>query len=145
MIYEALYDYDDELRTQFGDLVCGTDEAGRGPLAGPVSCAAVILRAGDRFEWLNDSKKVTEKRREKLCDEIKSRCLFFSFVFIDNRVIDEINILWASMLGMSRAVEKLKAAPSLVLADGNRAPDCGKIETRCVVHGDAVSASIAAA
>ena len=145
MIYEPLYIFDDELRAEYGPLLCGCDEAGRGPLAGPVSCAAVILKPEERFEWLNDSKKVSEKRRERLFAEITERALYYKIVFIDNKTIDEINILRASLEGMKRAALSLGVAPSYIAFDGGLAPECGDIPCGCVVRGDARSASIAAA
>ncbi|MDO4567123.1 MAG: ribonuclease HII, partial [Oscillospiraceae bacterium] len=103
MIYEELFEYDDIARSKAGGALCGCDEAGRGPLAGPVCCAAVVLAPEDRFEWLTDSKKVSEKRRESLYEQITLRALAYSVVFIDNKRIDEINILRASLEGMRQA------------------------------------------
>ena len=125
-------------------IICGVDEAGAGPLAGRVYAAAVILPKGWDALWLNDSKKVTEKRREVLYDQITAEALAWSVAWADEKEIDEINILNARMLAMERAVAGLSVRPDLALVDGNRAPnlDC-PLET--VVKGDGKSASIAAA
>ena len=125
-------------------IICGVDEAGAGPLAGRVYAAAVILPKGWDAPYLNDSKKVTEKRREVLYDQITAEALAWSVAWADEKEIDEINILNARMLAMERAVAGLSVRPDLALVDGNRAPnlDC-PLET--VVKGDGKSASIAAA
>ena len=124
--------------------ICGVDEAGAGPLAGRVYAAAVILPRGWDAPYLNDSKKVTEKRREVLFDHITAEAVAWSVAWADEKEIDEINILNARMLAMERAVRGLSVKPDLALVDGNRAPslDC-PLET--VVKGDGKSASIAAA
>ncbi|MEG0833605.1 MAG: ribonuclease HII [Oscillospiraceae bacterium] len=145
MVYDGLYDFDDAIRAELGGAAfCGVDEAGRGPLAGPVCCAAVILRDKSRFEWLNDSKKTSALRREKLYDEIIADCIAFEIAFVDNETIDRLNILQATLLGMSDAIAKLRPAPRLALIDGNKTPQ-SEIECRFVIKGDAKSASIAAA
>ena len=144
MIYEELYAFDDMFREEYGTVV-GVDEAGRGPLCGPVAVASVILRPEDRFEWLTDSKKVTEKRREALYGQITERALAWHVELIDNGTIDRINILAATMLGMKACAEALaELGKSIVLVDGNRVP---QTEVLCtpIVKGDANSASIAAA
>lgn len=143
MIYEELYAFDDALRAECG-LVAGVDEAGRGPLCGPVSVAAVILDPDDRFEWLNDSKKITEKRREVLYDQIIERAVKWKQVFISNEQIDELNILGATMLGMKICAEAMEIGSGVVIIDGNRCPDT-TVKCDCIVKGDATSASIAAA
>lgn len=143
MIYEALYEFDAQLRAERG-IFCGVDEAGRGPLAGPVCCAACILPEDVRIDGLNDSKKITEKKRELLFDEIREKASAFNIVFIDSGTIDEINILAATMLGMKQAVEGLPVPPSFAAIDGNRVPDLG-ISAESFVKGDGRSASIAAA
>ena len=124
--------------------ICGVDEAGAGPLAGRVYAAAVILPKGWDSPYLNDSKKVTEKRREALFEQITAEAVAWSVAWADEKEIDEINILNARMLAMERAVAGLSVKPDLALVDGNRAPnlDC-PLET--VVKGDGKSASIAAA
>lgn len=126
------------------DIVCGVDEAGRGPLAGPVCAAAVILPKGHIIEGVNDSKKLTEKRREALFDVIKEEALAYSIATASAKEIDEINILQATFLAMKRAVEGLDIKPDFALIDGNKEPHLD-IPMQTVVKGDARSASIAAA
>ena len=140
----ALYAFDAEQRAAHG-VVCGVDEAGRGPLCGPVCCAAVILDPANPVEGVNDSKKLTEKRREALYEEITQKALAWQVVFVSPQEIDEKNILWATMDGMARAVAALDPAPDYVLVDGNRCPPGIQQPSRAVVKGDAGSASIAAA
>ncbi len=125
-------------------LVCGVDEAGRGPLAGPVCAAAVILPRGHIIEGVNDSKKLTEKKREALFDVIKSEALSYSIAFASEKEIDELNILQATYLAMKRAVEGLDKKSDFALIDGNRMPPL-EIDGETVIKGDAKSASIAAA
>ena len=124
--------------------VCGTDEAGRGPLCGPVVAAAVILPRDTEIEGLNDSKKLTEKKREKLFDIIKEKAVAYAIAEASPEEIDDINILNASMLAMCRAVESLSVKADFALIDGNCSRGF-KIPTETVVKGDAKSASIAAA
>ena len=124
--------------------VCGIDEAGRGPLAGPVCAAAVILPPDCRIEGLNDSKKLTDKRRRELYDVIVERAVAYGVAFASHQEIDEINILQATFLAMRRAAEQLGVKPELALVDGNRDPQLD-IPTRTIVRGDGLSASIAAA
>lgn len=138
-----LYDYDAPLLEKYG-IVCGVDEAGRGPLAGPVCVAAVILDEGVVFEELNDSKKLTEKKREALYPKIIENAKAYQIVLVGPEVIDEINILQATMSGMKQAIEGLDLIPNLALIDGNRCP-ATLIPTQAVVKGDATSACIAAA
>ncbi len=125
-------------------LVCGIDEAGRGPLAGPVCAAAVILPAGIEIPGLNDSKKLTDKKRRQLFPVIKEKAIAYGIAFADEKEIDEINILQATFLAMERAVSQLSVQPEFILIDGNRNKDFGAPSTT-VVHGDSLSASIAAA
>ena len=127
------------------ELICGIDEAGRGPLAGPVCAAAVILPVGLEIEGLNDSKKLTDKKRRELYDVICEKAVAYGIAFADHREIDEINILQATFLAMRRAVEQLEVCPQLALVDGNREPNLGGVEVRTIVKGDSLSASIAAA
>lgn len=141
---EALYAFDQQQRMQFGTL-CGVDEAGRGPLCGPVCCAAVILNPQDPIKGINDSKKLTEKRREALYEEITRQALAWKVVFVSPQEIDEKNILWATMDGMAQAVAGLDSQPDFVLVDGNRCPPGLNRPAQAVVKGDANSASIAAA
>ena len=124
--------------------VCGIDEAGRGPLAGPVFAAAVILPPGLIIEGLNDSKKLSEKKREELFDVIRRDAAAYGIGMADHKEIDRLNILQATFLAMKRAVEALSRTPDLLLVDGNRDPGLG-IETMTIVKGDGKSASIAAA
>ena len=141
---EVLYAFDAARRAEHG-TVCGVDEAGRGPLCGPVCCAAVILNPDDPIEGVNDSKKLTEKRRDVLYEKITKRALAYKIIFISPQEIDERNILWATMDGMAQAVAGLEITPDYVLIDGNRCPP-GLIQpAEAVVKGDANSASIAAA
>ena len=126
------------------EYVCGVDEAGRGPLAGPVYAAAVILPRGLLIEGLDDSKKLSEKKREQLFEEITEKALAYGIAWADEREIDEINILNATFLAMNRAMEKLLVPFDVALIDGNRSS--GIIYPNiCVVGGDGKSASIAAA
>lgn len=125
-------------------LVAGVDEAGRGPLAGPVVAAAVILDDLYPIAGLNDSKKLTAKRREKLFDEIKAKALCFSIAQASVQEIDEINILQATLLAMKRAVEGLRLKPMKVLVDGNRLPAID-IRAEAIVQGDALVPAISAA
>ena len=125
-------------------FVCGVDEAGRGPLCGPVVAAAVILPLGLEIEGLNDSKKLSEKKREALFNIIKEKAVAYAIAEVSPKEIDEINILNASMLAMRRAVEALPVKADFALIDGN----CSRgfeIPTETVVKGDAKSYSIAAA
>ncbi len=124
--------------------VCGVDEAGRGPLAGPVYAAAVILPEGCEIEGLNDSKKLTEKKRETLFDVITEKAVSYSIASVDAKTIDEINILQATYLAMKKAVEGLDVPADYALIDGNRMPPLS-INGETVVKGDAKSPSIAAA
>ena len=138
------FEYENKHRNEGYAFVCGCDEAGRGPLCGPVVAAAVILREGDEIEGLDDSKKLTEKKREKLFDIIKERAVAYAIAEASPEEIDEINILNASMLAMRRAVEALEIKADFALIDGN----CSRgftIPTETVVGGDRKSYSIAAA
>lgn len=125
-------------------IICGVDEAGRGPLAGPVCAAAVILPANADIPGLNDSKKLSDKRRRELYPVIMEQAIAYGIAFADHKEIDEINILQATYLAMERAISQLSVKPELALIDGNRAKDFG-IPVKTVVHGDSLSASIAAA
>jgi len=125
-------------------LVAGTDEAGRGPLAGSVVAAAVILDPSNPIDGLNDSKKLSAKKREALYIEIKSKALAWCIAEATAAEIDDINILWASMLAMKRAVEGLSITPEHVLVDGNRCPDLD-VPATAIVGGDGIEACIGAA
>ena len=124
--------------------ICGIDEAGRGPLAGPVCAAAVILPPHLEIAGLNDSKKLTDKRRRELMPIIKEQAIAYSIAFATHEEIDQINILQATFLAMQRALDQLGVKPDLALIDGNREKDFG-VPVKTVVKGDSLSANIAAA
>ena len=126
------------------EVICGVDEAGRGPLAGPVCASAVILPRGLEIPGLNDSKKLTDKKRRELMPIIKEQALAYGIAFASHEEIDQINILQATFLAMERAMQQLNIRPSLALIDGNRQRDFG-ITVETVVKGDSRSANIAAA
>ena len=138
------YSIENEYREKGFNIICGVDEAGRGPLAGRVYAAAVILPSDCVIEGLNDSKKLTEKKREALFDEIKEKALAYGIASADEKEIDEINILNATFLAMKRAIASLSVRPDLALIDGNQKPHTD-IEEVTVIKGDAKSMSIAAA
>ena len=140
-----MYTFENTLREKGFAAVCGIDEAGCGPLAGPVYAAAVILNPDDPIEGLNDSKKLTEKKREALYPQIKERALAWAIASATAQEIDEINILQARLLAMRRAVEMLSIKPDQALVDGNRDPDIPGVPSLLIVGGDGKSASIAAA
>ena len=139
-----LYEYDAAVRAENG-CFAGVDEAGRGPLCGPVCVAACVLAPENPVWGINDSKKLSEKKRERLFEEIKAKALAYSIVFVGPEIIDRDNILNATMGGMRQAVEQLEITPHLVLVDGNRCPAGLAMPARPVVKGDAASASIGAA
>lgn len=142
----SLYEFEHAKSAELGiKYICGVDEAGRGPLAGPVFAAAVILPEDFEIEGLNDSKKLSEKKRDLLFDEIIEHALAYSIQSIDHKTIDEINILEATMLAMKTAVENLSIKPERVFIDGNRVPKNMEVPAEFVIKGDATSASIAAA
>ena len=126
--------------------IAGVDEVGRGPLAGPVVCAAVIMPLDEEslVIGVDDSKKLSEKKREMLAEQIKQRALCYTIIEIDEKTIDEINILEATKLGMKRAIESLEIAPDTVLTDGNMTININ-FPQQSVIHGDALSYSIGAA
>ena len=125
-------------------LICGVDEAGRGPLAGPVCAAAVILPAHAQIPGLNDSKKLTDKKRRELFPIIKEQAISYGIALVDEKEIDKINILQATFLAMRKAVENMEIAPDYILVDGNKLPGYD-IPSEAIVKGDSYSASIAAA
>ncbi|MDD6727737.1 MAG: ribonuclease HII [Eubacteriales bacterium] len=137
-------EYENKAMDEGYEIVCGVDEAGRGPLAGPVYAAAVILPKGHVIEGVNDSKKLSKKKRDMLFDKIIDECLCYSIGIADEKEIDEINILQATFLAMKRAVDGLEIKPDIALIDGNRKPGLDIAEWD-IVKGDAKSASIAAA
>lgn len=136
--------YENQCTEQGYSSICGVDEAGRGPLAGPVCAAAVILKPNDIIEGVNDSKKLSEKKREALYDVIKDCAAAYSIAFASVEEIEELNILNATMLAMKRAVEGLPKAVDYAIIDGNKTPDLS-IPCSAIVKGDANSMSIAAA
>ncbi|MBO7737196.1 MAG: ribonuclease HII [Clostridia bacterium] len=138
------WDIENQAKNEGHNIICGCDEAGRGPLAGPVFAAAVILPHGIDIPALNDSKKLTEKQREKLFDIITETAVDYAIASASVEEIEEINILNASMLAMKRAIESLKTKPDYALIDGNIARGFD-VEARPVIKGDALSPSIAAA
>lgn len=138
------YEYEKQALAEGYNVVCGVDEAGRGPLCGPVCAAAVILPLDCEIEGINDSKKLSEKKRDILYDVIKEKALAYSVVMVDAKTIDEINILQATFKAMRGAVEGLSVKPDIALIDGNQKPGLD-IEERTLVKGDAKSISIAAA
>ena len=143
ILHKELFDFDSQVRKSF-PVVCGVDEAGRGPLAGDVYAAAVVLNDGVMIDYLNDSKKLSEKRREELFGVIKEKAEAYCIASASVDEIDTLNILNAAMLAMKRAVEGLGLLPDTALIDGNKAPEL-LCPARTVVKGDALSASIAAA
>ena len=138
------WELENRLYDQGYQAICGADEAGAGPLAGPVYAAAVILPRGLTLPYLNDSKKVTPRRREILFDQIREQAIAYAIAWADEKEIDAINILNARMLAMDRAIKMLNPAADFALIDGNRNQGI-ELQNEMVVHGDARSASIAAA
>lgn len=141
---ETMWEIEDSFYTQGYKVICGVDEAGRGPLAGPVCAAAVILPEHLEIPGLTDSKKLTDKKRRALFPVIQEQAIAFGIGFASEQEIDEINILQATFLAMKRAMEQLKVRPDLALIDGNRETDIG-LPVRTVIKGDSLSLNIAAA
>lgn len=139
-----LWTLENEIYAEGFSLICGVDEAGRGPLAGPVCAAAVILPRGLEIDGLDDSKKLSEKKREKLFDDIVNAAVSYGIAFASVEEIERHNILGATFMAMNRAIEQLSPKPELALIDGNRNKGIC-IESRCVVKGDSKCADIAAA
>lgn len=140
----SMWEIEDKFYCEGLHLICGVDEAGRGPLAGPVCAAAVILPKHLNLPGLTDSKKLTDKKRRELFPIIKEEALAYGIGFASEEEIDEINILQATFLAMQRALDQLTVRPDLVLIDGNREKNFG-IPVKTVVKGDSLSANIAAA
>lgn len=138
-----MLDYESKYYAQGLDLIAGIDEAGRGPLAGPVSVAIVVMPKSPVLEEVNDSKKLSEKKREKLYDQIINLALDYNISLIDNKTIDEINILNATKQGMKNCIENLKIKPDLVLIDAVKIDT--NVPTESIIHGDALSYNIACA
>ena len=143
---EEKLQYERALQAKGIKYIAGVDEVGRGPLAGPVVCAAVIMPLDENslVIGVDDSKKLSEKKREQLAEEIKARALCYTIIEVDEKTIDEINILEATKLGMKKAIETLEIPPETVLTDGNMTIDIA-FPQHSVVHGDALSYSIGAA
>lgn len=144
MTETAMWEIEDSFFDQGYSLLCGVDEAGRGPLAGPVCAAAVILPKHLQIPGLGDSKKLTDKKRRELFPVIQQQAIAYGIGFASEQEIDEINILQATFLAMRRALDQLSVRPDLALIDGNRETDFG-LPVRTVVKGDSLSANIAAA
>lgn len=140
---EKLFEYDKNIKSSGYRYVCGIDEAGRGPLAGPVSVCAIVMPYDEMIDGVNDSKKVSAKKRDKLFEEIKARAISYKCVMLDNNVIDEINILEATKKAMREAVMSLSVEPDVVLIDAVKL--ALPYETRSIVKGDATSYAIACA
>ena len=139
-----LWEIEDGLKEQGIGVICGVDEAGRGPLAGPVCAAAVILPEHHQIPGLNDSKKLSDKKRRELFPIIKEQAIAYGIAFASEQEIDEINILQATFLAMKRAITQLEGKADFALIDGNRETDFG-IPCQTMVKGDSRSANIAAA
>lgn len=142
---QELSKYEEEYFQKGIKLIAGIDEAGRGPLAGPVVAAAVILPKHALIEGVNDSKKLSEKKREKVYEDIISNAIAWGVGIVDNNVIDEINILNATRLAMHNAIEELSIKPEFILIDAEKKVDTGNIPYLPIIKGDALSISIAAA
>ena len=139
-----MWQIENRLFAQGVRFICGVDEAGRGPLAGPVCAAAVILPPNTEISGLNDSKKLSDKKRRELYPIIKQRAIAYGIAFADHREIDSVNVLQATYMAMERAIMQLQVKPEYALIDGNRAKDFG-LPVQTVIHGDSLSANIAAA
>ena len=139
-----MWEIENGLQAEGYKVICGVDEAGRGPLAGPVCAAAVILPDGLEIPGLTDSKKLTDKKRRELFPVIKELAVGYGIAFASCEEIDEINILQATYLAMERAMAQLTVKPDVAMIDGNRAKDFG-LPVRTVIKGDSLSANIAAA
>ena len=139
-----LWEYEKKYQAEGYQVICGVDEAGRGPLAGPVCAAVVILPQGLEIPGLNDSKKLSDKRRRELFPLIQEQAIAFGIGWASEKEIDEINILQATFLAMNRALDAMGVTPNLALVDGNRDPGF-PVATKTLVKGDSLSANIAAA
>ena len=144
MSEKNMWQFEEELFAQGYQMICGVDEAGRGPLAGPVCAAAVILPPHLEIPGLDDSKKLSDKRRRELFPVIKEQAIAYGIGLASHEEIDEINILQATFLAMERAIAQLQIKPEYALIDGNRTKDFG-LPVKTVVKGDSLSANIAAA
>jgi len=139
-----MWEFEEKYKDAGFQLICGVDEAGRGPLAGPVCAAAVILPLRVEIPGLNDSKKLSDKKRRELFPVICEKAVAYAVAISDEKEIDEINILQATFMAMKRAVDSLNIKPDMILIDGNRAPQFD-IQNETLIKGDSRSASIAAA
>ena len=139
------YEYEKAAVSSGFNVICGVDEAGRGPLAGPVCAAAVILPEDTVIEGLDDSKKLSEKKRERLYDEITKKAVAYSVAYGTLEEIESVNILEATFIAMNRAIDGLKVKPDFAIIDGNRVPKGIKIPCATLVKGDSKSMSVAAA
>lgn len=144
MSEQNMWEIEQQYFNQGIKIICGVDEAGRGPLAGPVCAAAVILPENLLIPGLNDSKKLSDKKRRELFPIIKEQAIAYGIAFADSNEIDELNILQATFLAMERAISQLSVKPEYLLIDGNRKRDFG-IPADAIIHGDSLSANIAAA
>ena len=144
MSHVNMWEIEDSFYSEEIQVICGVDEAGRGPLAGPVCAAAVILPKHAQLPGLTDSKKLTDKKRRELFPLIQEQAIAYGIGFSSEQEIDEINILQATFLAMQRALDQLTVKPDLALIDGNREKDFG-VPVKTVVKGDSLSANIAAA
>lgn len=144
--YLALVEFDSSIRKQGRNVICGIDEAGRGPIAGPVCAAAVILDENNMIDGLYDSKKVPESKREAMFEEICEKALAYGIAFASVEEIQKLNILNATFLAMSRALAQIKIEPNIIIVDGNQDPGFGaECPTIALVRGDSKSATVAAA
>ncbi|MBQ8494561.1 MAG: ribonuclease HII [Clostridia bacterium] len=141
----TIWEYDRAVRGEGYPILAGVDEAGRGPLCGPVCAAAVVLPPDACIDGINDSKKLTEKKREALFDVITETAVSYGIAFATVEEIEEMNILNATFLAMNRAIAQLTVMPDMVLVDGNRTPNGLLLPSRTVIKGDSLSASIGAA
>lgn len=139
------YEYEKAAVSSGFNVICGVDEAGRGPLAGPVCAAAVILPEDTVIEGLDDSKKLSEKKRERLYDEITEKATAYCVAYGTLEEIESVNILEATFIAMNRAIDGLKVKPDFAIIDGNRVPKGIKIPCATLVKGDSKSMSVAAA
>lgn len=137
-------EYEILMQTKGYNLIAGIDEVGRGPLAGPVCCACVIMPLDNLIEGIDDSKKISEKKREQLCEKIKQSAICYSVEFVSEQEIDKINILEATKLCMKRAINNMKIKPDIVLVDAVKGLDVD-VPTHSIIHGDALSYNIGAA
>ena len=140
-----MFEFENEAKSRGFNIICGVDEAGRGPLAGPVYAAAVILPDDFELNGINDSKKLSEKKREQLFNYIIENAVSYCIATASVQEIEEINILNAAMLAMKRAVKGLNVTPEIAFVDGNKSPDIDDVPVQTIVKGDSKSASVAAA